>query len=199
MVHVSDRASNPFGMRSPFVRVSDDPPAVFGYGDVSADVLVVGDHPGKHGGAETGVPFTEYPELLEVLAELGLLEGPLEAPRCSNCYLTYRHPPRLPDDRAPTPEEYAACERYLDAEVRAINPHIILPVGSGPTEHVLEEYTTSQFDGPLHATSIFGRGFLVIPVAEPSEWTSEDRDALVTHLAAVLAGDYRQTKGRQSR
>ena len=187
-------------MSPPFVAVDAGPEAVFGYGDVGADVLVVGDAPGVHGGVETGVPLSGTPALLDVLAAVGLLSGPTAEPIPSNCYLTYRHHCRLPDERRPTESEYAQCEPHLDAEIRAINPHILVSVGPSATEHVFEVYTTKRPpDTPPHATTVHGRGFLVVPSWDPREWTTGDGEELRQCLEDVLESDYRQTKGGKRR
>ena len=49
MENVTDRTSNPFGMHPPCEQF------VPGYGDANAAFHVVGDHPGVHGGVDTGV------------------------------------------------------------------------------------------------------------------------------------------------
>mgnify|MGYP002760407047 CR=1 FL=1 len=49
MENVTDRTSNPFGMHPPCEQF------VPGYGDANAAFHVVGDHPGAHGGVDTGV------------------------------------------------------------------------------------------------------------------------------------------------
>jgi uracil-DNA glycosylase len=70
--NVTDQTRNPFGMRP------DCESFVPGYGDANADFHVVGDHPGVHGGVETGVPFTGAPwsaAFLSALTEAGLLAG----------------------------------------------------------------------------------------------------------------------------
>ena len=70
MQNVTDRTSNPFDMRPPCEAI------VPGYGDANADFHVVGDHPGIHGGAESGIPFTGTEagtRLRSALADAGLL------------------------------------------------------------------------------------------------------------------------------
>lgn len=219
MKNVTDRTSNPFGMRPPFERHGDGQvPAVFGYGDANADFHVVGDHPGVHGGATTGVPFTETESgvaVQGVLRELGFASGPFDEPSPENCFLSYLHLPTLADDRSPTQAEYDELERFFDAELRAINPHVIVPVGERATDHVLREYTTRRHRfgnghdsvdeirpggadldmAELHAEEIRGRGFMVVPMRDPAEWAEGDREAIVSKLESVLASDYRQTKG----
>ncbi|AHF99903.1 uracil DNA glycosylase [Halostagnicola larsenii XH-48] len=204
MKNVTDRTSNPFGMRPPFERQdAGKQPAVFGYGDANADFQVIGGHPGVHGGETTGVPFTETDDgtaVQQLFRDAEFVTGPTNDPRLENLFADYIHMCSLPDGRAPTPEEYAELERYFDAELRAINAHILLPVGERATDHVLGEYTTQrgkldlEMDA-LHASEIRGRGFLVVPIRNPTEWTDGDRDAILETIESILASDYRQTKG----
>ncbi|MFW5903550.1 MAG: uracil-DNA glycosylase family protein [Halolamina sp.] len=204
MKNVTDRTSNPFGMRPPCAH--DDPSlesAVFGYGDANADFHLIGDHPGVHGGETTGVPFTETDsgEAIGALAsDLEFASGPRDRPDFENLVASYLHMCTLPDGRTPTDEEYADLERYFDAELRAINAHILMPVGARATDHVLTEYTTQrrrlELDmAALHAREIRGRGFLVVPIQDPIEWESGDREAIRSTLEDHLNSDYRQTKG----
>ena len=189
MKRVTDRVSNPFGMRAP------GEPAVYGYGDANADFHVLGADAPTHGGADTGVPFTGTvagERLQAVLHDVGFTADPYsDEPELSNCYLSYL---RL------SPGDPADLERYADAELRAINAHILLPVGDDALSYVLEEFTTqarklSPDAAELHAGEVRGRGFLVVPVKEPAEWAAGDREALTDRLTALLDSDYRQTKG----
>ena len=196
MENVTEETSNPFGMR-----VGGD--AVYGYGDANADFHVVGDHPGRHGGVGTGVPFTGSVagvRLQRVLHDVGFAAEPYaDRPDLEDCYLSYLHP-RVPEDRDPTDDSYEEMERFLDAELRAINAHIILAVGDRPLEYALREHTSLANELPadadaLHAEEVRGRGFLVVPVADPDRWTPAEEAALRERLEALLASDYRQTKG----
>ena len=189
MKRVTDRVSNPFGMRAP------GEPAVYGYGDANADFHVLGADADAHGGAETGVPFTGSAageRLQGVLRAVGFAAAPYsDAPDLSNCYLSYL---RL------SPGDPIDLERFADAELRAINAHVLLPVGDDALSYVLEEFTTQARKLPhdadaLHASEVRGRGFLVVPVGEPVDWEEGDREALIERLDALLASDYRQTKG----
>lgn len=204
MENVTDQTSNPFGMRAPCERrCSEDVLAVYGYGDANADFHLIGDHPVVHGGVRTGVPFTESTageRLQSVLFDLGFSTRPYDdEPAYENLFSNYLYM-CCPDGEKPKQAEYDRLERYFDAELRAINAHILLPVGERATAHVLEEYTTLAHklngDVPsLHASEVRGRGFMVIPVREPADWTGNDRNALVEKLESILASDYRQTKG----
>ncbi|MEF8774200.1 MAG: uracil-DNA glycosylase family protein [Halobacteriales archaeon] len=199
---VTDRTSNPFGLRAPCHGGSEA--GVYGYGDPNGDVHLIGDYPGDHGGRATGVPFTgsEAGEHLQpVLHDVGFAALPnADEPEYSNLYASYRYMCPTPDDRTPTEEEYARLERYFDTELRAINAHVLLPVGGRPTKHVVDAYTTMgrklELDmARLHASRIRGRGFMVVPIRDPADWADGDRERLVDELSAILSSDYRQTKG----
>jgi len=160
---------------------------------------VIGADADAHGGAETGVPFTGSvagERLQAVLHAVGFAADPYsDAPELENCYLSYL---RL------SPGDPADIERYIDAELRALNAHILLAVGDDAFEYVLREFTTRARSVPadssrLHAGEVRGRGFLVVPVREPAEWEPGDDSALVDRLEALLDGDYRQTKGVATR
>ncbi|SNZ04158.1 uracil-DNA glycosylase, family 4 [Natronoarchaeum philippinense] len=203
MENVTDRTSNPFGMQPPCDRPcsSNGPEAVFGFGDANADFHVIGDHPGVHGGAATGVPFTDSTagrRLQTVLREVGLLadadDGTLDP---SNAFLSYLHM-CCPAGESPSEDDYAQLEPFFDAELRAIAAHVLVPVGERATRHVLQNYSArparSTLDmRDLHADEVRGSGFLIVPVRDPAEWTDTDDERLVARLQAMLAGDYRQT------
>lgn len=203
MRNVTDRRSNPFGVRPPCESPcsTDGPEAVFGYGDANADVHVIGDHPGVHGGRETGVPFTgtdSGTEIQRVLDAAGLLADVGDAPTLRNCFLSYLHPCCVPDDGTPSEADYARLEPTFDSELRAIAAHVLVPVGDRATQRVLKAYTAKaerlEPDAmALHADEIRGSGFLVLPVAEPAEWEPGYREALIDALEALLDRDYRQT------
>ena len=190
MENVTDRTSNPFGMRPPCERF------VAGYGDANAALHLVGDHPGVHGGLDTGVPFTNAAgrRLLAVFADIGLLDDPdADAPALDDLFLSYLH--LCAGD--PTPESYADCERFFDAELRAIGAHVLLPVGERATEHVLRTYTARTPPQPLdmdalHATELRGSGWLVVPVADPGGWNDGHAERLREALETLLGTDYRR-------
>ncbi|WP_253739169.1 uracil-DNA glycosylase [Halohasta salina] len=180
---------------------------VHGYGDVGGEFLFLAERP--HEGADrTGVPFTgdEHGRLLQsILGELGFVRSEPDAaePDIQNAFCTYltrcRHP-----DREPTDREVDTCEPYLNAEIRMINPQIIVPIGQRVLESLAMEYTTRKpesFDiDAEHATTIRGRGFELVPMLELNRQTDADSEAFVDHVKEnVFSRDYRQTKGRQSR
>ncbi|MFC4360134.1 uracil-DNA glycosylase family protein [Halobium salinum] len=208
MQNVTDRTSNPFGMRPSCDRY------VPGYGDANANFHVVGDHPRVHGGIDTGVPFTNDAglRLQRALNEGGLLQSVGVEPEAEGTFLSYLHMCEVDGDRDPTPAEYGDMERFFDAELRAIAAHVLLPVGLRATTHVLENYSAQlgkvDLDmDRLHGTEIRGSGFLVVPIKEPAEWTDgdggdpetnggegapTDHDRLVAGLRELQSTDFRR-------
>ncbi|HET7323765.1 MAG TPA: uracil-DNA glycosylase family protein [Halococcus sp.] len=192
MKNVTDRTSNPFGMSPPCERF------VPGYGDANADFHLIGNHPGIHGGSETGIPFTNAAgrRLFSVLAAVDFLDAPeSNAPVPENLFCSYLH--LCVVDGEPSPASYADCERFFDAELRAIGAHVLLPVGERATEHVIQTYTAREVPTPLdmdalHATEIRGSGWLVVPIKEPAEWAADEADRLNESLRTLLDSDYRR-------
>lgn len=191
MENVTDRRSNPFDMTPPCDRF------VPGYGDANAHFHVVGDHPKRHGGLDSGVPFTDMPasdRLCRVLEECGLLSAVGPPPEVNRTFLSYLCQ-CVPAGSEPSRDEYAATEPFFDAELRAITAHVLLPVGDRAIRHVLETYTARQppaDPSTLHATELRGGGFLVLPVADPSGWRSDDETALRDALRTLQRTDYRR-------
>jgi len=188
--NVTDRISNPFDMRPPCERF------VPGYGDANAHFHVIGDHPGIHGGAETGVPFTgtdAAERLQRALRDGGLLRAVGDAPVVARTFLSYLHP--CVPDGTPTAADYAALEPFFDAELRAIAAHVLLPVGVRATRHVLDTYTardTAVEMDRLHGVELLGSGWLVVPIEEPAEWDGDDAGRLVAGLEELQRTDYRR-------
>jgi uracil-DNA glycosylase family 4 len=190
--NVTDRTSNPFGMRPSCAQF------VPGYGDANAEFHVVGDHPGRHGGIDTGVPFTDEGglRLQRALAEADLLRSVGDEPGMRRTFFSYLHM-CVPEGDEPTEEDYGDMERFFDAELRAIAAHVLLPVGARATRYVLENYTAQAHKTVvdmerLHAREIRGSGFLVVPIRDPSEWDDDDHDELVDGLQTLRSTDFRR-------
>jgi len=189
--NVTARRSNPFAF---------DPPCesfVPGYGDVNAHFHVVGDHPGVHGGVDSGYPFTGFEaseRLQRALVDGGLLEESGTPPVVDRTYVSYLH--LCVPEGVPTPADYADQEAFFDAELRAIAAHVLVPVGKRATEHVFAVATTENADAvdmdARHATEVSGSGWLVLPVEDPAQWSDDDERALVAALEEVRSRDYRR-------
>jgi uracil-DNA glycosylase family 4 len=189
--NVTDRTSNPFDMRPSCDRF------VPGYGDANADFHVIGDHPGIHGGVETGVPFTNDAgkRLQLALEDGGLLKTTGDEPTVDKAFMSYLH--MCVPDGTPTKADYTDMERFFDAELRAIAAHVLLPVGAVATKHVLNNYTAVGWKTDidmerLHGTEVRGSGFLVVPIKDPLEWDDDDHDELVAGLLTLQSTDFRR-------
>ena len=189
--NVTARRSNPFGF---------DPPCesfVPGYGDANAHFHVVGDHPGVHGGAETGYPFTGFAaskRLQRALVAGGLLEEAGTPPVVDRTYFSYLH--MCVPEGVPTPQDYADQTAFFDAEVRAITAHVLLPVGKRTTKHVFRHMSAEPAEDvdmdARHAVEISGSGWLILPITDPAAWDEGDEAELVAALEALLDRDYRR-------
>jgi len=202
--------SNPFGMDAECQNCAalceTRTNVVHGYGDVGADFAFVVDAPGP-GADESGIPAfhdaggDRFRRILERCL-LCASASPDAEPELSNAYVTSiarcHHP-----DREPTGEEVGNCEPYLNAELRMINPEILVPVGERVLAELAVDYTTTDADAlsidEHHAASVRGRGFELVPMRDPAEMTDDDADAFVSFFADLMASDYRQTKGRSER
>jgi len=200
--------SNPFGMDEDCRRCESlcetRRRVVHGYGDVDADFAFVGEAPTR-AADEGAVPFARHEgrTLFDLLSDVGRCPDPdADRPGLIDVYLTTltrcRHP-----DRAPTDDEVRNCDDYLTAEVRMINPEILVPVGERALDHLVAEYTTHDpADYDIlddHATRIRGRGFELFPTVSPAAMTDDQATTFVNAFLDLLASDYRQTKGRRSR
>nr|WP_229380164.1 MULTISPECIES: uracil-DNA glycosylase [Haloterrigena] len=212
--------ANPFGMdeecRNCPALCETRTQVVHGYGDVDADFLFVGERPTASADA-IGVPFaaeaadgaaaegTESATTLRrMLERLGLCDStsPADEPVLENVYLTNLTRCRDPD-RRPTDEEIGNCDPYLNAEIRMINPEILVPVGERPLRELGVEYTTTPADDLAlpddHAVRIRGRGFELVPMVDPREQSDAQTQAWLEEFVDLMASDYRQTKGRRER
>ena len=97
---------------------------VFGEGlSKEPQVMFVGDAPGAEEAA-AGRPFVGAAgQLLDrMIAAMGLQR--------ENCYVTNVIKCHAPDDAAPTPEQASACQPYLEAQIRLLQPRFIVALGT---------------------------------------------------------------------
>jgi DNA polymerase len=96
--------------------------AVPGDGPATAEILFIGEGPGFHEN-EQGRPFVGASGkfLDQLLAQAGLTRDEVFIANVVKC--------RPPGNRDPHPEELAACDTYLEAQIAAINPSIVVTLG----------------------------------------------------------------------
>jgi uracil-DNA glycosylase len=96
--------------------------AVPGEGPADSEIMLIGEGPGFHEN-EQGRPFVGAAGnfLNELLAQAGLERGEVWIGNVVKC--------RPPGNRDPQPEELTACDEYLQRQIIAINPKIIITLG----------------------------------------------------------------------
>jgi DNA polymerase len=105
---------------------------VFGVGDPSADLMFVGEAPGRDEDLQ-GEPFVgRSGKLLDrlVAEELGVDRSRFYIANVVKC--------RPPDNRDPTAAEIAACRPYLASQVELIRPLVVVSLGNFATKLLLE-------------------------------------------------------------
>ena len=115
------------------------------FGDMAPKLLIVGLAPGMHGANRTGRPFTgDYAGILlyESLHALGLSTAPTSVDRFDVLRLVGARITNavkcLPPENKPLPAEIKTCNRYLAAELEALEPvRAVLALGLVAHEAVL--------------------------------------------------------------
>ena len=160
---------------------------VFGVGDPEADLMFVGEGPGREEDLQ-GEPFVgRSGKLLDTLMrqELGIDR--------SRCYIANTVKCRPPGNRDPLPDELRACRPYLDAQIDLVAPKVIVTLGNFATRQLLD---TTEGIRKLRGRSYpFGTGHLV-PTYHPAaalrggaEVVAEMRADLVRAKQLLGAGD----------
>jgi DNA polymerase len=159
---------------------------VNGVGPEDAEVCLVGEAPGEQEDRE-GEPFVGRSGgvLDDALADAGL---PREAVRIVNCVRC-----RPPENRDPHREELANCREFLEAEVDAVDPAVVVTLGKVPAEHLLgRSVSVTAAAGSTESARIAGRARTVVVSVHPAAtlYDPSQREALDGALAtaADLAG-----------
>lgn len=150
---------------------------VMGDGDPNADIVFVGEAPGKNED-EQGVPFVGAAGrfLNEMLAAAGMER--------KDIYITNVVKYRPPDNRDPLPEEKAAFLPYLVRQLEIINPKAVITLGRHSMEYFLPDAKISQVHGHAVRKKVVYHDkaeheWLIIPLYHPA--------------AALYNGGMRQT------
>ncbi|MBR5258966.1 MAG: uracil-DNA glycosylase [Eggerthellaceae bacterium] len=150
---------------------------VFGVGNPSARVLIVGEAPGKNEDLQ-GEPFVgaagKY--LNDLLAIAGLSREDVFIANVLKC--------RPPSNRDPRPEEIEACADYLREQTRAIDPDFIVTLGNFATKFILKtDVGITRLRGTLQQA---GR-FKVFPIFHPAAalYDGKKREALENDFATL--------------
>ena len=118
---------------------------VFGVGDENAEWLFVGEGPGADEDAQ-GEPFVgQAGKLLDnMLASIRLKRG-------NNVYIANIVKCRPPGNRAPEPDEIAACLPYLHRQIALIKPKLIVALGKTAATSLLgRDASLGSLRGAIH-------------------------------------------------
>jgi DNA polymerase len=154
---------------------------VFGDGDPTAAMMFVGEGPGEQEDLR-GLPFVgRAGELLTQMIERGL-----GIPR-SSVYICNIVKCRPPANRTPLPDEVSACRPFLDGQIDAVRPRVIVALGKPATSLLLgRDVAITKLRGTWHAY----RGIPVMPTFHPAfvlrQYTPENRRLVWEDLKAAL-------------
>jgi DNA polymerase len=131
--------------------------AVPGEGNPNAKILFIGEGPGYHEDQQ-GRPFVGPAGqfLDELLASIGLKRSDVFIANVVKC--------RPPQNRDPESDEIAACNDYLDRQIAAIKPSVVVTLG---------RYSMSKFFSGEKISVIHGRarkrdGYICIAMYHPA-------------------------------
>ncbi|MCC6160589.1 MAG: uracil-DNA glycosylase [Deltaproteobacteria bacterium] len=132
---------------------------VFGVGNPDAELMFVGEGPGADED-EQGEPFVGRAGqlLTKMIQAMGKQRSDIYIANVVKC--------RPPGNRAPTPDEVAACGPFLRRQIEAIGPKIICTLGNAATSALLgKNEGITKLRGTFHP---FEGGVLVMPTYHPA-------------------------------
>jgi uracil-DNA glycosylase len=131
--------------------------AVPGEGPAGAQIVFVGEAPGFHEDQQ-GRPFVGAAGVLleEMLGLIGCRRNQVYIANVIKC--------RPPMNRDPLPTEIGACEGYLERQLAAIRPLLIVTLG----RFSMARYFPNQSISKIHGTPRRGDGVVYYPVYHPA-------------------------------
>jgi len=155
---------------------------VFGDGAPDDDLMFVGEGPGQQEDLR-GIPFCgRAGELLTRMIEQGL-----EIPR-SSVYICNIVKCRPPGNRTPLPDEVTACRGFLDGQIAAVRPKVLVTLGKPAASTLLGRYVAIT---RLRGTWQEYRGIPLMPTLHPAyllrQYTPENRRNVWQDLKSALA------------
>jgi len=131
---------------------------VFGAGDPDADLMFIGEAPGRDEDLQ-GIPFIGQAGklLTKIIEAIGLRREDVYIGNVCKC--------RPPGNRTPSPDEAAACLRFLFKQIEIIRPRIIVTLGNPATQAILR---TKQGITRLRGRFTEWNGIQVMPTFHPA-------------------------------
>lgn len=131
---------------------------VFGVGNPEADLMFVGEAPGRAEDLQ-GIPFVGRAGqlLTKIIESIDLRRDDVYIANVIKC--------RPPDNRNPEPDEVRTCEPFLFGQIDAIQPRVIVALGSFAARALLRtEDAISKLRGRIYHM----RGAQLIPTFHPA-------------------------------
>ena len=131
--------------------------AVPGEGPANSTMMFIGEGPGFHEN-EQGRPFVGAAGnfLVELLQSIDLKREQVFIGNVVKC--------RPPNNRDPLPEELTACSEYLERQIQAINPRVIVTLG----RYSMARFLPTAKISDVHGQSFIIKGRLVVPMYHPA-------------------------------
>jgi DNA polymerase len=149
---------------------------VFGDGSPEAELVFIGEAPGKHED-EQGLPFVGAAGkfLNEMLAGIGL--------KRQDVYITNIVKYRPPDNRDPRPDEKAAFLPFLKTQLEVIQPKLIVPLGRHSMDALLPGLQISS----VHGQPKRYQGQVYLPLFHPAAalYNGAMRQTLIDDFAKI--------------
>lgn len=131
---------------------------VIGSGNENADVMIIGEAPGKNEDLE-GLPFVgKAGKYLDELLNLANLKR-------DEVYIANVLKCRPPSNRDPKADEILACAPYLREQTAKIDPKIIITLGNFATRFILKNEEGISL---IHGNPFKAGKFIVYPVFHPA-------------------------------
>jgi uracil-DNA glycosylase family 4 len=151
---------------------------VFGAGNPDAEIIFIGEAPGRNED-ETGLPFVGAAGkfLDELLASINLDRH--------DVYITSILKYRPPKNRDPKPEEKTEFWPYLSAQLKVIQPKLIVTLGRHSTNCFLPDVQISK----VHGQPLTWEGYTLLPLYHPAAalYNGKMRQTLIDDFAAVAS------------
>jgi len=151
--------------------------AVPGAGPANAEIILIGEGPGFYEN-EQGLPFVGASGkfLTQLLTDGGVPRDTVFITNVVKC--------RPPGNRDPQEQELNACSIFLDQQIKAINPLIIITLGRFSMARYFENARISG----IHGQAVWRDGRLIVPMYHPAAALHQPK------LRSVIIHDFAQLK-----
>ncbi|MGQ9547612.1 MAG: uracil-DNA glycosylase [Roseiflexus sp.] len=163
---------------------------VHGYGDVRSGIVFIGEAPGRHGADQTGIPFwgdRSGRTLRRMLVRLGLADDET-ATASLRCFITNTVRCCPPGNRTPTAAEVQSCREWLQTELDALKPHLIVPMGRIALQEIVKRYLKGKSGviRSLHATVLRSKEVTILPMVHPARIRRVDVEAFIAAMQPLI-------------